>query len=130
MVIVVTAVLTAGIQAARDRAVARGTSPTPTSAAASERAQAQAPPSTSTTAPPTTTGPVTQVTEGTFEAGVDIVPGKYKGRCDGAGYWAIQRSTDPTDIVSNEFSPKGGLMQFEVKKGQYVRTHGCTFDKV
>ncbi|MGW4484351.1 hypothetical protein ACWEOE_10985 [Amycolatopsis sp. NPDC004368] len=56
-----------------------------------------------------------------------MLPGTYKGDCQGYGYWARLNSDDPMDIITNDIATHGGLMQFTAKKGEYVRVNHCTF---
>jgi hypothetical protein len=105
----------------------------------------QSPPMSSLTPPPTyfnksstpssnipvkASGPATSVADGTYEVGVDIQVGKYKGQCPAFAYWARLRSDNSTDIISNNVLTNPGQMTFTVNKGEYVEVRGCTFSRV
>jgi hypothetical protein len=94
---------------------------------------AAAPAGQSTTAAPEApvapTGPLTVVSDGTYEVGVDMVAGKYKGQCGTNSYWARLKSDNSTDYITNDWKPDGGLMQFTTKKGEYVEVKNCTFTR-
>ena len=76
-------------------------------------------------------GPVTTVSDGTYEVGVDMVAGTYKANCPAWGYWARLRSNSGRleDIISNNTVPNGGPMIFTAKDGEYVEIRNCTFTK-
>lgn len=89
----------------------------------------QAPEATAAPAPEVAAGPLTTVSDGTYEVGVDMVAGKYKGQCDTNAYWARLKSDNGTDYIANDWKPDGGLMQFTAKKGEYVEVKNCTFTR-
>lgn len=90
-------------------------------------------PQTYAVAPPGTSaaqsGPLTTVSDGTYEVGVDMAAGKYKGQCTD-GYWARLKDDSGSNIIDNDLKLGAALMQFTAKKGEYVEVSRCTFTKV
>lgn len=66
------------------------------------------------------------ITEGTYEVGVDIQPGKYKSKGDDLCYWARLKSTDGSldSIISNHIG--SGAQTVTIKKSDAAfETRGC-----
>ena len=86
-------------------------------------------------AAPASGGPLTEVSEGTYEVGTgdgQVAPGKYKSPgpsgSGGSCYWARLRSDDTTDIIANDL--KEGPTVMTVKAADKdVEVRGCTFTK-
>ncbi|MCW0213326.1 MAG: hypothetical protein OJJ54_08200 [Pseudonocardia sp.] len=130
-----------GAQASGTAAAARPatitvTAPAPAPVTVTVTAPAAAPQTVTVAAAPTTeaapAGPLTTFSDGTYEVGTDVAPGKYKSPGpDGSGmdmcYWRIGNaagSIDQNDIVQGP-----GL--FTVKAGKVVElSGGCTWTKV
>jgi len=85
-----------------------------------------APPAKTVTAPPPKAAAA--ITEGTWEVGVDVAPGRYKTveAVDSAGmcYWKITTTGKPSDIVDNDIVT-GGRPTVTIKKGQDFTTQDC-----
>lgn len=87
---------------------------------------------------PVAAGPLKEVNDGTYEVGVDMVPGKYKTPGpDMSGvfpncYWELNKGGDDTDIhniISNDNLHGPGVLT--AKKGQNLKlSGGCTWDLV
>ncbi|WP_431927687.1 hypothetical protein [Amycolatopsis tucumanensis] len=74
--------------------------------------------------------PKKSISEGTFEVGVDIEAGKYKGNCPNGGYWARYADDSGNDIIANDLTEGASTMQFTARKGEFVSVSRCTFTKV
>ena len=59
------------------------------------------------------------VTDGVYEVGVDMKAGTYKTRGAKACYYAVQRSADTSDIITNHIGD--GQTTVSVSNGQYLR---------
>lgn len=84
---------------------------------------------TTVTATSQAAGPATIVSDGTYRVGVDLAAGNYRGTCPNFGYWARLRSSDTSDIITNDIASNGGLMQFTAQPGEWVQIRNCTFSK-
>jgi hypothetical protein len=89
-----------------------------------------APPVTTTVtekpAAPETTEPESTITEGTYEVGVDIQPGKYKTKGDELCYWARLKNLDGSlnSIITNHLGE--GAQTVTIKKSDKgFETNGC-----
>lgn len=90
------------------------------------------PPAETAPAPAVPASPASSVSDGTYEVGVDMVSGSYKGDCPTYAYWARLKHNDGLlgDIIANNIVTAPGKMQFTARKGEYVEVRGCTFTKV
>lgn len=104
--------------------------PTPqTSATPAWTAGASAQPAEQPT--PAQTGPLTSFSDGTYEVGTDIQPGKYKTAGGDGCYWERQKNDDHNfgSIIANDYS-KGPMTVTIAKTDKYFQTNGCTWTKV
>lgn len=84
----------------------------------------------------TPTGPVSVITEGQFEVGVDVVPGKYRTQGPQPGaldMCYVERSRNDSgelgSIIANDIVH--GPQTITVKAGEFVKNTGCmNFEKI
>lgn len=76
-----------------------------------------------TGAPPPPSGPLTTFSDGTWEVGTDIAPGKYKTPGTSTCYWARLRTTDNSDIIDNNLG--AGPQVVTVKAGEFFQSQRC-----
>jgi hypothetical protein len=95
--------------------------PVPTAAAV----PAAVPPPVVSWAPLPTTEATSGITDGTYEVGAEIAPGKYKSTGGSDCYWARLSGDDEThDIITNHFDD--GPTTVVVKPSdKYFKTQGC-----
>jgi hypothetical protein len=98
---------------------------------------AYAPTTTEAPAPPAPVGPVTTFTDGTYQVGVDIAPGRYKTAGADPSLFADNCYTERESDDSGEFSSiiannnTTGPYSVTVKKGEFFKADGCLpFTKV
>lgn len=69
------------------------------------------------------TRPADTVSEGTYEVGVDVAPGKYKTTGGKSCYWARLRDTAARDIIGNGIGD--GPAVVTVRAGELFETARC-----
>lgn len=75
--------------------------------------------------PATPSGPASELSDGTWEVGVDALPGKYKSPGNTTCYWARLRRNDggAGDIVQNNFS--SGPQTVTLKAKEFFQSQRC-----
>jgi hypothetical protein len=63
------------------------------------------------------------MTDGTYEVGVDIVPGRYKTAGGDSCYWARLKSDDDTEIIANDLG--AGPRTVNIRAGEYFKSQRC-----